>query len=256
MHRAEINALSTQHAKVSSIPLNSYNRDAGKNCSSEVQASHKHHDWSAQPQSLWPIFTASCWCWDSMQWHGGPGEQDTCTSCPGHTSILSAFPPQSSSRHVFPVSFHRCNKCTHPEGTLFLSCQLYLQAQQNWSPLRVTSLFCFIDVFRIDVNCMQQAPISLWDNKGEYFWRLNSYSISGKPSVRVTCSGFRPGGTHAYSSSAQPESSSEVEFLWKSNISLVTVFSISRGITVTMCSSWEHLQWRQIFLQEGEKKRS
>lgn len=30
-----------------------------------------------------------------------------------------------------------------------------------------------------------------------------------------TCSGLTPGGTHAYSSSAHPESSSEVELLWK-----------------------------------------
>lgn len=69
-----------------------------------------------------------------------------------------------------------------------------------------------------------------------------------------TCSGFSPGGTHAYSSKAQPESSSEVEFLWKSNMSFVTVFSISRGITVTACSSCGHLQWRQIFLQITKKK--
>lgn len=64
-----------------------------------------------------------------------------------------------------------------------------------------------------------------------------------------TCSGFSPGGTQAYSSKAQPESSSDVEFLWKSNMSLLMVFSISSGITVTMCSSWGHLQCRQIFLR-------
>ncbi|KAL0600896.1 hypothetical protein AAY473_030775 [Plecturocebus cupreus] len=33
------------------------------------------------------------------------------------------------------------------------------------------------------------------------------------PVQNGTCSGFRPGGTQAYSSKAQPESSSEVEFL-------------------------------------------
>lgn len=49
--------------------------------------------------------------------------------------------------------------------------------------------------------------------------------------VCVTCSGLRPGGTQAYSSSAQPESSSEVEFLWKSNMILETVLSISRAIS-------------------------
>lgn len=68
----------------------------------------------------------------------------------------------------------------------------------------------------------------------------------------VTCSGLSPGGTQAYSSRAQPESSSDVEFLWKSYISLVTVFSISRGMTVTTCSSRGHLQWRQIFLNSKE----
>lgn len=52
-----------------------------------------------------------------------------------------------------------------------------------------------------------------------------------------TCSGLRPGGTQTYSSSAHPESSSEVEFLWKSYISLVMVFSISRDMAVTTCSS-------------------
>lgn len=45
-----------------------------------------------------------------------------------------------------------------------------------------------------------------------------------------TCSGLRPGGTQAYSSRAQPESSSEVEFLWKSNMSLDTVLSMSKAI--------------------------
>lgn len=68
-----------------------------------------------------------------------------------------------------------------------------------------------------------------------------------------TCSGLRPGGTQAYSSRAQPESSSDVEFLWKSYISLVTVFSISRGMTVTTWSSRGHLQCRQIFLQETKR---
>ena len=57
-------------------------------------------------------------------------------------------------------------------------------------------------------------------------------------SVCLTCSGLRPGGAQAYSSRAQPESSSEVEFLWKSYMSLVTgVFSISSGISVRTCSS-------------------
>lgn len=65
-----------------------------------------------------------------------------------------------------------------------------------------------------------------------------------------TCSGFSPGGIQAYSSRAQPESSSDVEFLWKSNINLFMVFSISRGIAVALCSSRGHLQCRQIFLQK------
>lgn len=65
----------------------------------------------------------------------------------------------------------------------------------------------------------------------------NSPNHNGPPIKNSTCSGFSPGGTQAYSSRAQPESSSEVEFLWKSNMSLLTVFSIAKGITVTMCSS-------------------
>lgn len=72
--------------------------------------------------------------------------------------------------------------------------------------------------------------------------------------TKLTCSGFSPGGTQAYSSKAQPESSSDVELRWKSNISLVTVFSISSGITVSKCSDCGHLQCRQIFLREKENQ--
>lgn len=71
-----------------------------------------------------------------------------------------------------------------------------------------------------------------------------------------TCSGLSPGGTQAYSSKAQPESSSEVEFLWKSYMSLVTVFSISTGMAVTACSSRRHLQCTQIFLPGTRDKRA
>lgn len=71
-----------------------------------------------------------------------------------------------------------------------------------------------------------------------------------------TCSGLRPGGTQAYSSRAQPESSSEVEFLWKSYMSLVTVFSISTGMAVIACSSRRHLQCTQIFLPETQKQKT
>lgn len=71
-----------------------------------------------------------------------------------------------------------------------------------------------------------------------------------------TCSGLRPGGTQAYSSRAQPESSSEVEFLWKSYMSLVTVFSISTGMAVTACSSRRHLQCTQIFLPDTQKQKA
>lgn len=71
-----------------------------------------------------------------------------------------------------------------------------------------------------------------------------------------TCSGLSPGGTQAYSSKAQPESSSEVEFLWKSYMSLVTVFSISTGMAVTACSSRRHLQCTQIFLPGTRDKRT
>lgn len=112
------------------------------------------------------------------------------------------------------------------------------------------------------------APISFLNQSGQLFlphwneeWRATQTQKANHNHPHIkngTCSGFSPGGTQAYSSKAQPESSSEVEFLWKSNMSLLTVFSISKGITVTMCSSWGHLQCRQIFLQTakvvGEKE--
>lgn len=44
--------------------------------------------------------------------------------------------------------------------------------------------------------------------------------------ILLTCSGRRPGGTQAYSSSTQPESSSEVELRWKPEVSLLTFCSI------------------------------
>lgn len=65
----------------------------------------------------------------------------------------------------------------------------------------------------------------------------------------VTCSGLSPGGTHAYSSEAQPESSSEMECLWKSDTSLVIIFSSWPGTECTACSSRTHLQCTQIFLR-------
>ena len=43
-----------------------------------------------------------------------------------------------------------------------------------------------------------------------------------------TCSGLTPGGTHAYSSSAHPESSSEVELLWKPTV-IFPIFPAARG---------------------------
>lgn len=92
---------------------------------------------------------------------------------------------------------------------------------------------------------VHQVLAPLEQKSGQLFTKsiLNHlFLVKNRSGAIITCSGFRPGGTHAYSSKAQPESSSEVEFLWKSNMSFVTVFSISRGITVTMCSSWEHLQ--------------
>lgn len=64
----------------------------------------------------------------------------------------------------------------------------------------------------------------------------------------VTCSGLSPGGTHAYSSEAQPESSSEMECLWKSDTSFVIIFSSWPGTERTACSSRTHLQCTQIFL--------
>lgn len=73
--------------------------------------------------------------------------------------------------------------------------------------------------------------------------------------VGVTCSGLSPGGTQAYSSEAQPESSSEMECLWKSDTSFVIIFSSWPGTARTACSSRTHLQCTQIFLwREREKK--
>lgn len=68
------------------------------------------------------------------------------------------------------------------------------------------------------------------------------------PKYRLTCSGLRPGGTQAYSSDAQPESSSEMECLRKSDTSFVIIFSSWPGNERTACSSRSHLQCMQIFL--------
>lgn len=68
----------------------------------------------------------------------------------------------------------------------------------------------------------------------------------------LTCSGLRPGGTQAYSSEAHPESSSEMECLWKSDTSFIIIFSSCPGTERTACSSRTHLQCTQIFLQEKE----
>lgn len=71
--------------------------------------------------------------------------------------------------------------------------------------------------------------------------------------LAVTCSGLSPGGTQAYSSEAQPESSSEMECLWKSETSFVIIFSSWPGTERTACSSRPHLQCTQIFLwTQGE----
>lgn len=100
------------------------------------------------------------------------------------------------------------------------------------------------------------ASSTLIQHRGDGIVKANR-CVCGRACVYHTCSGLSPGGTHAYSSSAQPESSSEVEFLWKSYISLVMVFSISRGMAVTTCSSQRHLQWTQMFLQDtGTKQKS
>lgn len=70
----------------------------------------------------------------------------------------------------------------------------------------------------------------------------------------VTCSGLSPGGTQAYSSEAQPESSSEMECLWKSDTSLVIIFSSWPGTECTACSSRTHLQCTQIFLRRRRRR--
>ena len=75
--------------------------------------------------------------------------------------------------------------------------------------------------------------------------------------VVVTCSGLSPGGTHEYSSEAQPESSSEMECLWKSDTSFVIIFSSWPGTERTTCSSRTHLQCTQIFLwRQGQLQAS
>ncbi len=63
-----------------------------------------------------------------------------------------------------------------------------------------------------------------------------------------TCSGLRPGGTHVYSSSAHPLSSSDVELRWASCVRRCRL----RSPSLFMSTSWHsrgHLQCRQIFLQ-------
>lgn len=55
--------------------------------------------------------------------------------------------------------------------------------------------------------------------------------------ILLTCSGLRPGGTQAYSSSTQPESSSEVELRWKPEVSLLTFCSIIK-------SRWRAPPWK------------
>lgn len=102
------------------------------------------------------------------------------------------------------------------------------------------------------LNQQNELFLLNWNEEGRAGQRKTAQTTLALPIKNGTCSGFSPGGIQAYSSKAQPESSSDVEFLWKSNMSLLTVFSISRGITVTMCSSWGHLQCRQIFLQAAK----
>lgn len=64
----------------------------------------------------------------------------------------------------------------------------------------------------------------------------------------LTCSGLSPGGTQVYSSEAQPESSSEMECLWRSETSFTIILSSWPGTVRTACSSRTHLQCTQIFL--------
>lgn len=71
-----------------------------------------------------------------------------------------------------------------------------------------------------------------------------------------TCSGLTPGGTHAYSSSAHPESSSEVELLWKpsdnfpifpparDSISKPRGVGRSRFIAHELCGEWREEDFR------------
>lgn len=73
-------------------------------------------------------------------------------------------------------------------------------------------------------------------------------SIDSPESGLLTCSGLIPGGTQAYSSEAQPESSSDMECLWKSDTSFIIILSSWPGTERTTCSSRTHLQCTQIFL--------
>jgi hypothetical protein len=100
---------------------------------------------------------------------------------------------------------------------------------------------------------------STWKSKQSHPWRRERHSVAemvytflkqcslvschtGKhtnPNDWVpTCSGLRPGGTQAYSSSAQPESSSEVELLWHPKASLLILGSISKGIIIKLKSQF------------------
>lgn len=62
-------------------------------------------------------------------------------------------------------------------------------------------------------------------------------NYGNKSDILLTCSGLRPGGTQAYSSSAHPESSSEVELRWKPEVSLLTLCSIIK-------SRWRAPPWK------------
>lgn len=72
-----------------------------------------------------------------------------------------------------------------------------------------------------------------------------------------TCSGLRPGGTQAYSSSAQPESSSDVELLWHPKANLLILGSISKGIIImkfqNLAPQSQDIQWRLLWVIEEKQ---
>jgi len=81
--------------------------------------------------------------------------------------------------------------------------------------------------------------------------RVNVLTARTNMGVYRTCSGLSPGGTHAYSSSAQPESSSEVELLWKPGVTLPILAAARGSISGPLGGGRSPLSPRSRFITHG-----